>query len=78
MSYQDTRWGSLTPPENQSMYSTVPGDLADIIGNDFDPQSRLYVHFWTNTPRKSINPFIPSSYELNELLFIYKSDFGIK
>ena len=36
----------------------------DIIVSKFKHQSCFYVHFWTNTLRKSMKPFISLSYRL--------------
>ena len=44
-----------------------------IIVNEFEPQSRYYVHFQTNTFEKGMNPLI-----LPSLLFFSMEGFGIK
>ena len=39
----------------------------DIVVNEFEFQSRCYVHCWTNTLEIGINPFISISGGLNSI-----------
>ena len=51
----------------------------DIVVSDLKLQSRYYVHFQTNTLKKSINSLIsPVIGEILPLLFFYKDGFDIK
>ena len=47
--------------------------------NEFELQSRYYVHIWTNTLEKGMNPLIPPAMgDIVSLMFFYKDGFGIK
>ena len=45
----------------------------------FEIQSHYYIHFWTNTHGKAMNPLIhPAMSEIVSLLYVYKDGFDIK
>ena len=47
--------------------------------NKFNLQLHCYIHFWTNTFWKGMNPIIPPAVSWKvSLLFFSKDDFGIK
>ena len=48
-------WGRGSPSE---MVKVLGGK---IFACEFDLQSFYYIHFWTNTLEKGLNPLIPSA-----------------
>ena len=44
--------------------------------SEFELFSRYYVHFWTNTPGKGMNPLIPSC-ELNSIVAVLPDGFDV-
>ena len=50
-----------------------------IVESEFELQSRYYIHFWTTTLWKGINPLIlPAMGWIVQLLFFLKEGFGIE
>ena len=50
-----------------------------IVVNEFELQSRYYIHFSTNTLEKGMSPLILLSMgQIVPLLFFSKEEFGIK
>ena len=51
----------------------------NIVVSEFELQLCYYIHFWTNTLGKGMNPFIPSAMvQIVQLLFFYKDGFDIR
>ena len=50
-----------------------------IIVNEFEPDTRYYDHFWTNTHWKEMNAFIIQAMcWIVPLMLFWRDDFGIK
>ena len=64
--------------DGESSRSAVANGLdCDIVGSEFELQSRYYVHFRTNTLEKDMNPHYPS-YKINSTIIILEGYFSIK
>ena len=50
----------------------------DIIVSEFEPQSRYYFCFWTNTLEKDLEFLISLLWVKVTLLFFYKDGFGMR
>ena len=51
----------------------------EIVVSEFVLQLHYYVHFWTNTPEKGMNPHIlPAMGQIVPLMFFLENGFSIK
>ena len=67
--YSLSKWFQLSQMVRVSIVAYVLD--CDIVASEFEPQSRIYVHFCTNTLVKSMSSLTPPNYRLNSITAIF-------